>query len=198
MELFSNLPFELQEFVLSHSHLLCDATPAQLELFHSLPPDVQQKVCNDAFSCDDVRDSYKYRCKPGSGRCVLRFCLYGFFNWPETAEEYPHYRKRGMCSKCKEKNDRRLVRRQERLEGIARLNQAIRDDDEQGMDAYGHWCEVGSDYDELSEYSPDEHEVMEMMTADNERREREFYEDLSEGDVHDDLMEVDYDEMADI
>jgi hypothetical protein len=38
---------------------------------------------------------------------------------------------------------------------------------------------------------------MEMMTVDNERREREFYEDLSEGDVHDDLMEVDYAEMSD-
>ena len=50
MELFNKLPFELQGMVLSHSHILCDATPAQLELFHSLPPDVQQKVYNDAFS----------------------------------------------------------------------------------------------------------------------------------------------------
>ena len=74
MEIFSNLPFELQGYVLSHSHLLCDATPAQLELFHSLPPDVQQKVYNDAFSSDDMRGSYKYRCKPRSGKFVLRLC----------------------------------------------------------------------------------------------------------------------------
>ena len=89
MELFNKLPFELQGFVLSHSHVMRRATPTQLELFQSLPPDVQQKVYNDAFSSDDVRGSYKYRCKPGSGRCVLRFCLYGFFNMPEAAEEYP-------------------------------------------------------------------------------------------------------------
>ena len=38
---------------------------------------------------------------------------------------------------------------------------------------------------------------MEMMTADNERREREFYEDLSEGDAHGDIMEIDDDEMSD-
>ena len=91
MELFNKLPFELQGFILSHSHLLCDATPAQLELFHNLPPDVQpdvqQKVYNDAFSSDDARDSYKYLCKPSSGKCVLRFGLFGFFNMPEAAEE---------------------------------------------------------------------------------------------------------------
>ena len=197
MELFNKLPFELQGMVRSYSIPLCDATPTQLEIFYSLPPDMQQKVFSDAFTREDVRDYYKSRCKPGSGRCALGFSLYGLFMITGSAEEYAHYRQHGMCSKCKEKNDRRLVRRQERLEGIARLNQAIRDDDEQGMDAYGHWCEVGSDYDELSEYAPNEHEVMEMMTADNERRERAFYEDLSEGDVHDDLMEMDYAEMSD-
>ena len=157
MEIFNKLPFELQGMVLSHSYLLCDATPDQLEVFHNLPPEVQQKVYNDAFSSAEVRDSRNHRCNPRSGRCVLRFCLYGFFNMPEAAEEYPHHRQHGMCSQCKEKNERRLARRKERLEGIARLNQAIRDDDEQGMDAYGHWCAVESDYDELSEHAPNEH-----------------------------------------
>ena len=39
---------------------------------------------------------------------------------------------------------------------------------------------------------------MEMMNAHNERVEREFYEELSEGDVHDDIMEIDdLDEMSD-
>ena len=167
MELFNKLPFELQGMVLSHSLLLCDATPTQLEIFYSLPPDMQRKVYSDAFTSADVRDYYKSRCKLGSGRCALGFSLYGLFMITGSAEEYHHYRQHGMCSKCKEKNDRRLVRRQERLEGIARLNQAIRDDDEQGMDAYGHWCEVGSDYDELSERDPDELEIMEMaMEAD--------------------------------
>ena len=55
MELFNKLPFELQGIALSHSHVIRRATPAQLELFQSLPPDVQQKVYNDAFSSDDVR-----------------------------------------------------------------------------------------------------------------------------------------------
>ena len=184
-------------FVLSHSRVMRGATPAQLELFHSLPPYVQQKVYNNAFTSDDVRDYYKYRCKPRSGRCVLGFCVYGLFLVSGSAEEYPHYRQHGMCSQCKEKNERRLARRKERLEGIARLNQAIRDDDEQGMNAHGHWCAVESDYDELSEYAPNEHEVMEMVNSDNERREREFYEELSEGDAHGDIMEIDYDEMSD-
>ena len=58
MEIFSNLHEELHRFVLSHSHVLHRATPAQLELFQSLSPDVQQKVYNDAFSSDDVCDSY--------------------------------------------------------------------------------------------------------------------------------------------
>ena len=39
---------------------------------------------------------------------------------------------------------------------------------------------------------------MEMVNADNERVEREFYEDLSEGDAHGDIVEMDYlDEMSD-
>ena len=197
MEIFNKLPFELQGMVLSHSHILCDTTPTQLEIFYSLPPDMQQKVYSDAFTSEDVHDYYKSRCKPGSGRCVLGFSLYGLFLITGSAEEYAHYRQHGMCSKCKEKNDRRLVRRKERLEGIARFNEAVENNDEDGIEAHMEWCAVESDYDELSEYAPNEHEVMEMMNADNERREREFYEDLSEGDVHDDLMEVDYDEMPD-
>ena len=58
--------------------------------------------------------------------------------------------------------------------------------------------QLNSDYDELSEYAPNEHEVMEMVNAHNERVEREFYEDLSEGDAHGDIMEIDYlDETSD-
>ena len=129
---------------------------------------------------------------------MLSFCLYGFFNMPEAAEKYPHYRQHGMCSKCKEKNDRRLERRKERLEGIARFNQAVENNDEEGFDAHMQWCAVESDYDELSECAQNEHEVMEMVNAHSERVEREFYEDLSECDAHGDIMELDYlDEMSD-
>ena len=191
MEIFSNLPEELQRFVLSHSRVMRRATPAQLELFQSLPPDVQQKVYNNAFSDDDVHDSYDYRCKPGSGRCVLSFGLYGCFNWPEAAEEHPHYRQHGMCAKCKEKKDRRLVRCKGRLEGIASFNQAVANNDEEGVEAHMRWCAAEADNDELSEYDPDEHEIMEMVNDHNERVEREFYAELSEGDAHGDIMEID-------
>ena len=68
-----------------------------------------------------------------------------------------------MCSKCKEKSDRRLVRRKERLEGIARINQAVENKDEEGIDGHMQRCAVESDYDELSEHGPGEHEIMEMV-----------------------------------
>ena len=171
---------------------LSEATHAQLELFYSLPPDVQAKVYLDEFSIEEVRDSRNYRCNSPYRSCVLRFFLYGFFNYDGSIEEYAHYRQHGMCSKCKEKNDRRLVRRKERLEGIARFNQAVKNDDEEGIDEHMRWCAVESDYDELSEYAPNEHEVLEMVNALNERVEREFYEDLSEGDARDDIVEMDY------
>ena len=60
------------------------------------------------------------------------------------------------------------------------------------------WCAVESDCEELSEYAPNEHEVTEMVNAHNERVEREFYEDLSEGDAHGDIVKMHYvDEMSD-
>ena len=143
---------------------------------------MQQKVYNDVFSSDDVRGSYTYRCKPGSGKRVLRFCLCGFFNMPEAAEEYPpHYRQHGMCSKCKEKNDRRLVRHKERLEGIARFNQAEENNDEEGIDEHMRWCAVESDYGELSEHAPNEHEVMEMVNDYNELLNSKMYDDEENG-----------------
>ena len=41
---------------------LSEATHAQLELFYSLPPDVQAKVYLDDFSDEEVRGSRNYRC----------------------------------------------------------------------------------------------------------------------------------------
>ena len=167
MERYNWAPIYVHGMSLDGSYRLRNATHAMLELFYSLPLDTQQKVYYDQFSSEEMEASDEYRCEPSSAGCPLRFCLYGFFMFSGSIEEYAHYRQHGMCSQCKEKNDRRLARRKERLEGIARLNQAIRDDDWQGMDAYGHWCAAESDYDELSERDPDELEIMEMaMEAD--------------------------------
>ena len=126
---------------------LCDATHAQLELFYSLPPDVQQKVCYDEFSPEEVRGSRNHRCNPRYGSCMLKLCLYGFFSFDGSIEEYAHYRQHGMCSRCKARGERRLARRKDRLEGYARLNQAILDDDREGMHAYGHWSRIFANYD---------------------------------------------------
>ena len=74
----------------------------------------------------------------------------------------------------------------------------MKNNGEEDIDEHMRWCAVESDYDELSEYAPNEHEVMGMVNATNERVEREFYEDLSEGDAHGDIMEIGYlDEMSD-
>ena len=123
MERYNWAPIYLHGMSLSGSRRLRNATQAMLELFYSLPPDVQQKVYHDEFSFQEMEASEEYHCKPSFGSCALRFCLYGFFMFSGSTEECPHYRQHGVCSKCKEKNDRRLVRRKERLEGIASFNQ---------------------------------------------------------------------------
>jgi hypothetical protein len=52
-----------------------------------------------------------------------------------------------MCSKCKQEEARQAARRQERLDGLARFQQAFRDDDEIGMLENERWCGVDSLYD---------------------------------------------------
>ena len=86
-----------------------------------------------------------------------------------------------MCSQCKEKKDRRLVRRKERLGGIARLNQAVENEDEEGGDARMRWCADESDYGELSERDPDEHEIMEIVSEHNELLNNEMSDDQENG-----------------
>ena len=125
---------------------LCDATHAHLELFYSLAPDVQQKVYYGEFSSEEVRGSRNHRCNPRYGSCMLKLCLCGFFSFDGSIEEYAHYRQHGMCSRCKARGERRLARRKERLEGYARLNQAILDGDREGMSAHGHWSRGFADY----------------------------------------------------
>ena len=173
MEIFNELSAELQGMVTHHLF----HTRAQGELFHNLPPDLQRKVITDGFTSDDVHDSYNHRCKPSSGRCTLRFCLYGFFHWPGALEEYPHYRQYGMCSTCKEKNDRRLARRKERLDGRALLEQTWKNDDEDAIEEHWRWHRIDSDYDEESEYASDTDAVWEMMEEDEQRRQREINEE---------------------
>ena len=129
---------------------LSEATHAQLELFYSLPPDVQAKVYLDDFSIEEVRGSRNYRCDSPYRSCKLRFCLYGFFSFDGSIEEYAHYRQHGMCSQCKRRGERRLARRKQRFEGYVRLNQAARDGDHEGMEAHGHWSGIFSDYDDQS------------------------------------------------
>ena len=80
---------------------LSEATRAQLELFYSRPPDVQAKVYLNEFSIEEVRGSRNHRCNPRYGSCMLRFCLYGFFCFDGSIEEYARYRQHGMCSQCK-------------------------------------------------------------------------------------------------
>ena len=74
---------------------------------------------------------------------MLRFCLYGFFNYDGSIEEYAHYRKHGMCFECA----RQAARRQERLDGLARFQQAFRENDDIGMLENERWCDVDSLYD---------------------------------------------------
>ena len=52
-----------------------------------------------------------------------------------------------MCSNCKQEEARQAARRQERLDGLARFQQAFRDDDEIGMQENEQWCSVDSLYD---------------------------------------------------
>ena len=52
-----------------------------------------------------------------------------------------------MCSKCKQEEARQAARRQERLDGLGRFQQAVRDDDYEAMLDNEHWCSVDSLYD---------------------------------------------------
>ena len=44
-------------------------------------------------------------------------------------------------------------------------------------DEYMRWCAVESDYDELSEYAPNQHEIMEMVNDHNELLDSQMYDD---------------------
>ena len=150
MERYNWAPIYVHGMSLDGSYRLRNATHAMLELFYSLPLDTQQKVHYDEFSSEEVEASDEYRCEPSSAGCPLRFCLYGFFMFSGSIEEYAHYRQHGMCSQCNRRGERRLARRKQRFEGYARLNRAARDGDHEGVEAHGHWSGIFSDYDDQS------------------------------------------------
>ena len=158
MEILNNLSPELQGMVL---HQLFQ-TPAQVKAFRSLPPALQRKVATDAWTPDEVRG---LKCR-SPHVCGLSFTLWGIFHRPGSIEEYDRYRLHGMCSRCKEKTERRKARREARLRGRALLEQAWMDDDERGIEEHWHWHTVDSDYD----YQSDSPDTREMMMEDEQRQ----------------------------
>jgi hypothetical protein len=131
---------------------LSEATHAQLELFYSLPPDVQAKVYCDEFSIEEVRDSRNYRCKSSLIEAVLRFSLYGFFSL-----RWLHRGVRALppARHVLEVQGGTIVawHGARAAGGHCPLQPGCRDNDEDGIEAHMDWCAVESDYDELSEYA---------------------------------------------
>ena len=147
MDIFNHLPDELKGEVMSYTRDLCDATESQLWVFKRLPPDLQEMVLSGKYPREFTDHSFKKRCNFLGRHCPLRFSFYGNFARPGSIEEHAHYRKHGMCSKCKQEEVRQAARRQERLDGLARFQQAFLADDEIGMLENERWCDVDSLYD---------------------------------------------------
>ena len=150
MDLFTRLPDELKGHMLSHA--LWNPSPAQVELFKTLQPEIQGYVLASEYPFELEEDTYGKRCKLNSWKCVYRFCLVGFFRYPGCLEELPHYREHGMCSQCKQEEARQAARRKERLEGLARFQQAWSTHDQQGIDQNRIWCTVDAMYDECESW----------------------------------------------
>jgi hypothetical protein len=127
MEVFRKLPFDVQRLVMSYSDQLCDSSTEQVELFSRLSPNLQTCIFEGDPPTRLVLNLELNRCALEYSECYLSFCLLGFFKNPEALAEYPHYLEHGMCSKCKCESLRRGERRKERLEGIARYEQAFKD-----------------------------------------------------------------------
>ena len=127
MEVFRKLPFDAQRLVMSYSDQLCDSTMEQMELFLKLSPNLQTCIFEGALPTRLVLNLEFNRCTLEYSNCCLSFCLLGFFENAKALAEYPHYLEHGMCSKCKRESLRREERHKERLEGIARYEQAVKD-----------------------------------------------------------------------
>ena len=147
MEIFNNLPDELKREVMSYTSYMHEPTEIQLRVFERVSPDFQEMVLSGNFP-RHIRDRSWNKCCNFPGRyCRLRFSFYGFFTRPGSTEEHTHWLKHGMCSKCKQEEVRQAARRQERLDGLARFQQAFLADDEIGMLENERWCNVDSLYD---------------------------------------------------
>ena len=153
MELFSNLPDEIQGLALSYNSKLCNATEKQLWLFKRMEPWLQAIVFTGNYRREVVQSSWRKRCSFLGFTFPLRISLYSYFNHPGALEERPHCREHGMCSKCKKEEARQAAMRQERLDGLARFQQAWRDDDEEGILYNHHWCGVDSLYDACEDWN---------------------------------------------
>ena len=147
MEIFNNHPDELKREVMSYTLDFCDATKSQLWVFKRLPPNLQEMVLSGKYRREFRDHSFKKRCNFLGRHCPLRFSFYGYFTRAGSIEEHAHYRKHGMCSKCKQEEARQAARRQERLDGLARFQQAFLADDEIGMLENERWCDLDSLYD---------------------------------------------------
>ena len=147
MELFNKLPDELKREVMSYTPDLRDATPRQLRFFMLLKPYLQEQVLSGKYWRGLRELSWRRRCNFRGRHCSLRFSFYGYVTRPGSLEESEHYLEHGMCSKCKQEEARQAARRQEPLDGLARFQQAFRDDDDIGMLENEDGCSVDSLYD---------------------------------------------------
>ena len=150
MESFDIPSIYAQSMSLSQSPILCNASPAQEELFYSLPPDLQQIVFTGAWP-DELRDSWQRRCGPNCGACSKVFNLRTIFLHHDIFTEYAHFRVHWMCTKCKEEHDRRAARRQERLDGLAHSQQVRANRDERAMEAEDYLQRNAPEYEETLE-----------------------------------------------
>ena len=144
MEIFTNLPFELRREVMSYCIDLDETTRRQRRFFMLLKPYLQEQVLSGKYWRIFKDHAVDKRCKFLGRQCSLRFSFYGYCTRPGSLEESEHYLEHGMCSKCKQEEVRQAARRQERLDGLARFQQAFLADDEIGMLENERWCDVDS------------------------------------------------------
>ena len=147
MESFDIPPIYTHRMSLSQSPILCNPTPAQEELFYSLPPDLQQIVFTGAWP-EELRDSWERRCEPHCGLCSKVFNLRTIFLHHDSLTEYARFRVHGMCTKCKEEHDRKAARRQVRLDGLAHSQQLRANLYERAMEAEGYLQRDAPEYEE--------------------------------------------------
>ena len=71
MEIFNNLPEELQGVVMSYTPGMCDATKKQLQLFKTMEPWIQKIVLTGDYSREYIQLSWRRRCSFRGSHCTL-------------------------------------------------------------------------------------------------------------------------------